>query len=47
MEDWQFIGAPVFDDHGRLFIPDNDDLTYVGEPRPELDEAWDNLTRGM
>ena len=39
-----FNGSPSFTEDGRIFIPNPGPVKYVGDPSPEIDEAWEYLT---
>ncbi|KAK4444366.1 hypothetical protein QBC34DRAFT_360343 [Podospora aff. communis PSN243] len=41
-----FTGAPVFMENGTFYVPNPGDKTYIGEPSPEIDEAWEEITAG-
>lgn len=45
-EQVRFTGSPAFDLENNYFVPNPDPITYVGDPSPEVDRAWDELTWG-
>lgn len=46
-EQVKFTGSPAFDDDLNYIVPHPDSITYVGEPSPEIDMAWEELSDGM
>ena len=47
LEQVTFTGGPSFTPNGTMYIPHPPKVQYVGEPRPEIDDAWEELTSGM
>lgn len=45
-EQVQFTGSPAFDPDQNYYVPHPDPITYIGNPSPEIDEAWEVLTWG-
>jgi len=46
MEELLFTGSPAFDPNQTYYVPHPDPITYVGEPSPAIDQAWEDLTWG-
>ena len=44
LEEVTFTGTPMFTENGTMSMPPS---PYVGEPSPEIDEAWDALISGI
>jgi len=41
-----FTGSPAYDSDLNYFVPHPGPITYIGEPSPAIDRAWDELTWG-
>ena len=46
METVTFTGAPVFMENGTFYVPNPGKTKFVGQPSPEIDEAWEEITAG-
>jgi hypothetical protein len=44
-EQVRFTGSPAFLANGSMFLPNPDERDYTSDT-PEVDEAWEELTRG-
>jgi hypothetical protein len=43
----KFWGGPKFHDNGSVYRDfDPSEPRYTGDPTKEMDEAWENLTKG-
>lgn len=47
VEQVHFTGGPAFHADGKLYIPNPPKVNYVGQPSPEVDQAWEELIWGM
>ncbi|KAH8807268.1 hypothetical protein F5884DRAFT_880154 [Xylogone sp. PMI_703] len=41
-----FTGSPAFDLDLNYYVPHPDPIKYVGDPSPDIDNAWEELTWG-
>jgi hypothetical protein len=42
-----FTGGPAFDEDGEFYVPNPGNVDYVGDPSPEVDDAWAKLINGQ
>jgi hypothetical protein len=47
IEEVMFTGSPIFEENGTYWTPNVNPVNFVGEPSPEIDKNWDDLTWGM
>jgi hypothetical protein len=41
-----FTGSPAFAKDGGFGVPHPGPISYVGDPSPAIDQAWEELTWG-
>jgi hypothetical protein len=46
IEEVRFFGGPSFKGNNTMYIPNPDPINYIGDPDPNVDAAWENLTYG-
>lgn len=47
VEQVRFTGGPAYSEEGEMYIPNPAKVKYVGDPTPEIDQAWEKLIAGM
>lgn len=47
MKQVRFTGGPAYTENGSFYIPNPGKIKYVGVPTPEIDEAWEHITKGI
>jgi hypothetical protein len=42
-----FTGGPAFGEDGEFYVPNLGNVDYIGDPSPEVDDAWAKLINGQ